>query len=361
MSAPIYFQKQLIALEKYESAAFIDVNRDGVVDIVSGGWWYEGPDFKIRHRIYQPRALYGYYEDFSTIALDITGNGFPDIVTGGYFAGELIWLENPGREEKEWQVHSLPAGSIESTVAADLDGDGVLEILPNCPNGALTVYRGENGTLVPREIYSGPQKHGLGVGDIAGNGRNDIVLINGWLENPGSLDGEWKFHPDFELSDFGSVPILVEDINGDGKAEIIVGNVHNYGLNWWEQTSTGWISHAIDPYNAQYHCLRWADIDGDGEKELITGKRFMAHLGNDIGEYDPVGIVYFKWNGAQFIKQIIDYGYETPLSGKGCGIQFDLADLDGSGFLSLIAPGKDGLCLYRNLGPDSRSHGRQRR
>ncbi|WP_295811527.1 FG-GAP-like repeat-containing protein [uncultured Victivallis sp.] len=355
MYAPICFQKQLIALEKYESTAFIDVNRDGVMDIVSGAWWYEGPDFKTKHRIYQPRSLNDYFEDFSTIALDITGNGYPDIVTGGYFAGELVWLENPGREAKEWNVHRIPFGNIETTLAADLDGDGELEILPNNPGGPMTVFRKENGNLIPYELYAGPQNHGLGVGDLAGNGRNDIVLIDGWLENPGTLAGPWKFHPDFHLSDSGSVPMLVEDINGDGKPEIIAGNAHNYGLNWWEKTASGWVSHAIDPYNSQYHCMRWVDIDGDGEKELVTGKRFMAHLGNDPGEYDPVGIVYFKWTAGQFVKQVIDYGYEPPLSGKGSGIQFDLTDLDGKGYLSLIAPGKDGLYLYRNLGPSGRN------
>jgi len=108
------------------------------------------------------------------------------------------------------------------------------------------------------------------------------------------------------------------------------------------------VKHPIDPYNSQYHDLIWADIDGDGANELITGKRYRAHNGADPGEYDPIGIYYFKWNGDSFSKQIIDYG-PTGV-GKGCGLHFAVADLSGHGRLDVVAPGKDGLYFFENLG-----------
>jgi hypothetical protein len=99
----------------------------------------------------------------------------------------------------------------------------------------------------------------------------------------------------------------------------------------------------------QYHDLQWADIDGDGQCELISGKRHRAHNGNDPGEHDDVGIYYFKWNGESFSKQIIDYG---PIrQATGCGILFALADLRGTGRLDLVVPGKDGLYVLFNEGP----------
>ena len=347
----IAFEKQLISLERFESAAFVDVDCNGVMDIVSGAWWYQGPDFKTAHRIYTPPAEGEYYDDFSTIAMDVTGNGFPDIITGGWWGGALRILENPGASGGLWNVNTLEnIGNIETSIGVDIDGDGVIEMIPNTPNSVQSVYKLEDHKLVRYIVGDSPTGHGLGTGDLAGNGRMDIILCNGWLENPGSLTKKWNFHPDFKLSPWTGVPVLAVDLDDDGEIELISGSGHNYGLSYFKRESGVWREHVIDPWNAQYHCLRWVDIDGDGKMELVTGKRHRAHCGNDPGENDPAGIYYFKFINGQFVKQVIDYGPNTPLSGKGCGIQFDLFDLEGNGFLSVIAPGKDGLFLYRNTG-----------
>lgn len=83
---------------------------------------------------------------------------------------------------------------------------------------------------------------------------------------------------------------------------------------------------------------------------MITGKRYRAHNGNDPGEDDTVGIYYFKINNGTFQKHIIDQG--TVGEASGCGIYFWVEDLDGNGLLDIIAPGKDGLYLFRNLGTE---------
>ena len=232
--------------------------------------------------------------------------------------------------------------------------------MPNTPGGPLVVYKlvtdvedSGIGEFAAHTIHAEKQGHGLGFGDINGNGRGDFVLTKGWLEAPeDTFAGTWVFHPDFDLG-MGSVPILVVDVNGSGLNDLVVGQGHPYGLDWWEQRLGAdgvrcWIKHPIDPFNAQYHDLHWVDLDGDGQCELVTGKRYRAHCGNDPGAHDDVGIYYFKWNGESFSKQVIDYG--PPGIGKGCGIYFAIADLTANGRLDIIAPGKDGLYLYENLG-----------
>ncbi|MGC9349661.1 MAG: VCBS repeat-containing protein, partial [Anaerolineae bacterium] len=235
-------------------------------------------------------------------------------------------------------------------------------IVPNTPGAPLIVYKlvtddeGKGtGTFAAHTIYAQNQGHGLGFGDVNGNGRGDFILNNGWLEAPDDpYAGEWVLHREFDLGGQASVPILVVDINGNGLNDLIVGHGHGYGLDWLEQSideATGarrWIKHPIDPFNAQYHDLQWVDLDGDGACELVTGKRYRAHCGHDVGSHDDVGIYYFKWTGEGFAKQVIDYG--PPGTGKGCGIFFGIADITGSGRLDIVAPGKDGLVLYENQG-----------
>ncbi len=289
--------------------------------------------------------------------MDINGNGYNDFITGGWFGCALRWMENPGNEKDEWKEHIIDkCGNIETISAWDIDNDGVPEIVPNCPGSSLKVYKlitdekGKGtGEFKIYEIYKENQGHGLGFGDITGNGRGDFILANGWLEAPEDpFSGEWIFHQDFDLGS-ASVPVLVADVNGDGHNDLIVGQSHAYGLDWWEQIPQEqgkgrWKQHAIDPYNSQYHVLKWVDIDNDGENELVTGKRYKAHCGNDPGSDDPVGIYYFKWTGESFVKQFISFGHVPE--GSGIGIQFDIADLTGNGKLDIVAPGKDGLYAF---------------
>lgn len=360
---PLKWKKQWISDETFESAGVFDVDNDGVLDIVSGGFWYKGPDFKKKCPVGKVKAEGEYYDDFSTIPMDVNGDGRMDFVTGGWWGNTVRWRENPGDPKKEWLEHVIAqTGNIETTRGWDVDGDGQIEIVPNTPNGPLVIYKlvvdsnGKGtGEFTAHKIFGPKQGHGLGFGDISGKGRGDFALCSGWLEAPADrFKGEWIFHP-YQTPWWGSsVPILVVDINGDGKNELIVGNGHGYGLDWLEQVpgadgNISWKRHPIDPYNAQYHDLYWIDIDGDGKCELVTGKRHRAHCGNDVGEWDDVGIYYFKWNGESFSKQVISYG-PIGLGGKGCGIHFAIADLHGSGRLDIVAPGKDGLYLFENIG-----------
>ena len=363
---PVKWKKTWISDETFESVSVFDVNNDGVLDIVSGGFWYQGPDFRRKHTIGTVKMYDEYFDDFSTIALDINGDGYLDFITGGWWGKTLRWRENPkGDPKQQWTEHIIAeVGNIETTRAWDIDGDGQIEIVPNTPPcREVKVFKlVAPGKFDCHTIYTFPegqmQGHGIGCGDVAGNGRQDIVLARGWLEAPANpWRDQWIWHADFMDAPWAtgapwgfpaSVPMLVADVNGDGRNEIITGNAHGYGLWWSERRGTGWVHHPIDPYNAQYHDLQWADIDGDGQCELVTGKRHRAHCGNDVGEWDDVGLYYFKWTGEGFAKQVIDYG---PIgTGKGCGIAFALADLRGTGRLDFVAPGKDGLSVYFNEG-----------
>ena len=353
---PVKFSPYFVAAESFESVGVFDVDQDGKPDLVSGDFYYLNDSdpktiFRKRHRIGDQPAFGEYFDDFATIAMDINDDGKMDFITGGWFGETLRWHENPGKKEK-WPSHDIAkVGNVETVRAWDIDNDGVLEIVPNTPNSPLHYFKKEGPGKFTRYEVGDFKSHGLGFGDINGDGKGDFVLKNGWLENKGN--NTWEFHADFDLGKHASIPIIVADLNGDGKNDMIAGKAHDYGLFWYEQKvdrngKRTFEPHLIDDTASQYHELIWTDITGDGKPELITGKRYRAHNDGDPGAQDDVGLYYFTWDGNTFKKHIVAYG--PPGVGKGTGIFMEVADLRGTGRKDIVVAGKDGLWVFFNEG-----------
>lgn len=365
LKGQIGFDKRDVAFESFESVAVFDVNNDGIDDIVSGPFWFEGPEYVNRHYIGNvERTGNGqYWNQFGIIPIDVNGDGYLDFVTGDWFEKGIWWMENPGDSSKEWRKHFIDStGNVEIVEGFDLDGDGVPEIIPNTPGLPLKIYKlledgNARGNGKFKKIKVGDiQGHGLGFGDVNGNGIIDILTNQGWYyRNENSLDSGFNFSyfedengDRFNLGEAG-IPIVLHDFNGDGLGDMVVGQAHDYGLDWYEQKRTDqgkiyWLKNIIDPFNSQFHALSLSDIDNDGKMEVITGKRFWAHNGEDPGAADPIGIYYLKWNGQGFSKTTISLGELG--SGKGSGLSFVVKDLNKNGKKDIIVAGKDGLVIF---------------
>ena len=357
------FRRHVINSEStYSACAVFDVNGDGHFDIISGGFWYAAPAWE-KHFLRDVEEIRGRFDDYSNLPLDVDGDGDLDLISVNYRSSSMYWVKNPGPDSAvsdaaamtPWErIVAATPGAMETGRLVDVDGDGRMDVLPNGTKFAAwwSIEAGSTPTWNRHELPIELAGHGVGFGDINGDGQGDIIGPHGWAEAPQDRRNErWVFHPEFDLWQDASIPVLVQDVDGDGDNDLVWGRGHRFGLYWMEQTTNGsknrqWVRHAIDTSWSQAHSLLWADLNGDGHAELIAGSRFMGHDGKDPGEYNPQIICSYH-----FSPESRTWKRQTIWSGDSVGFGLDpkVTDLDADGDLDLICPGRSGLYVLENL------------
>lgn len=350
------FQKVTLDLGASETAAFADINRDGRLDIVSGEAWYEAPRWQ--RRVFREIGFENQYVDnFSDLPVDVDGDGNPDIVSCSWFARKLAWWKNPGKGGAvPWKETVIESGApIEFCFLVDLNNDGkALEVLPQfgSAKAPLKWYEIENGAFVARTASPVSYGHGIGAGDVNGDGRTDILTPKGWLEAPANpRSPDWTLHKSWDLGSTGFMHVL--DLDGDKRPDVLTSLAHDFGIFWLappaDPRAPEWKRTLIDDSWSQAHALTLVDLHGGKRTGLLTGKRYMAHNGKDPGERDPLGVYWYELLPGprpQWVRHILDFSTRT-----GGGMQLPAADLNADGRPDFVAPGKSGLFLFLSQSP----------
>jgi hypothetical protein len=378
------FRKQKLNDFYYSwGAAAADFNHDGVLDVASGPYIYFGPDYVKSREIWLAQSSNPTTE-FATdatmeFAADFTGDGWPDVLTvmfgGGPGSGAELYV-NPKGENRRWDKYQV-VDSVQSEIAVvrDIDGDGK-PALVYCGDGYVRYAKPDPANPTgPWIVHNVSEKgygagHGIGVGDVNGDGRLDILDPYGWWEHPapGSGDQTWKYHPQafgqYTRGIMGGSVMAVYDVNGDGLNDVVTSlDAHGWGLAWFEQKrdahgNISFVEHMImDDFStknaggvtfSELHGSTFADVDGDGIPDFVVGKRYFSHLDTNI-DPDPRGAPVLYWyqtvrnpkapGGAEFVPHLID-------NDSGVGSDVLAVDLNHDGAMDIVSATRFGTAIF---------------
>lgn len=352
-----------------EGIAAGDINGDKIIDIVYGPHWYAGPDFQDKHEIAPPvpQDRERYADRFFAWVYDFDRDGANDVLVVGFPGTPAYVFRNPGKGVGTWSQHQvLDWVSNESPQFVDLVGDETPELICTRDGffGFATIP--SQSPLANWEFHPISEQiadkrfgHGLGVGDVDGDGRRDVLHAGGWFQQPNEnpMAGRWLPHQVAFTTAYGGADMFACDVDGDGNQDVITSDAaHDFGLDWYQQTLVDgqrvFKRHRImgsHPSENRYgmvfselHSLALVDMDGDGLQDIVTGKTYYSHH-RQSPLWDAGAVV--TWFRLVRGEQGVDWVPHTIDGEAGIGRQLVVTDINADGLLDVATGGMVGASV----------------
>ncbi|MEP0008458.1 MAG: FG-GAP-like repeat-containing protein, partial [Balneola sp.] len=307
---------------------------------VATGGGYFGATVGDSERIVSKNA--GYAE--SVYAADVNGDGDMDLVFASQTNHKIAWYENDGNESFTERIVSTNAGNARSVHAADVDGDGDIDLMSASENDdKIAWYENDGSESFTEHVVSTIADGAFDVfaADMDGDGDLDLMSASiydnkiAWYENDGSES--FTEHVVSTNADFAT-SVHAADVDGDGDLDLMSASWNDDKIAWYENDgSESFTEHVVSTTAIIAHSVYAADVDGDGDLDLMSA----SVNGNKIAWYENDGSESFT---ERIVSTTADGAYSVYA-----------ADMDGDGDIDLMSASQrdDKIAWYENDGSES--------
>ena len=307
------------------------------------------------------------YSPQSVAVGDVNGDGKPDLLVVNMCASEIdctdgsvgVFLGNGDGTFRATMSYGSGGNQALSVAVADVNGDGKADLLVanqcatatsggcTSTNGSVGVLLGNgDGTFQPAVTYNSGAAHSVVVADVNGDGKPDLIVAQG---DVGVLlgNGDGTFQPEVSYAPgAGAFSVTVADVNGDGKLDLLVPNVSfssnngEVGVLLGNGDGTFQAPTAYDSGGFVPNFVAVADVNGDGKLDLIVANECDSNSSGNCYQKTTGNVGVLLGNG--------DGTFQGVTTFATIGLPYGalaVADFNGDGKLDIASGNADSLLL----------------